>query len=277
MPELPEVETVVRDLVLPLTGERILSVWVSRKPLRRRWSARWGRLLAGHCIDRVHRRGKWILIDLDDGGYLSFHLGMSGQLTVVPAGAPRLSHTHMVIALGSAEQLRFRDIRRFGCATVFADAAELDAFFKKSKLGPEPFELDRNYWAQRLQATRRCLKAALLDQCLVAGVGNIYADESLFEARLPPTLRGTDIDPKQAERLRRAIVKVLVRAINRRGSSIQNYVGGSGLRGEYQHEFRVYGRTGEPCNRCCAPIARIRLAGRSTHFCPQCQKAVVSG
>jgi formamidopyrimidine-DNA glycosylase len=115
------------------------------------------------------------------------------------------------------------------------------------------------------------LKAVLLDQRVVAGVGNIYADESLHEARLHPTLRGRDLDAASAGRLRRAIVTVLTRAVERRGSSIRDYIGGSGLRGEYQHEFRVYGRTGEPCQRCGEAVERIRLAGRSTHYCPVCQ------
>src|SRR5207249_3463463 len=124
-----------------------------------------------------------------------------------------------------------------------------------------------------LSGTRRCLKAVLLDQSVVAGVGNIYADESLFEARLPPTRLGRDTTSAEANALRRAIVTVLNRAIERRGSSIRNYVGGSGLRGSYQEEFRVYGRTGEPCPRCRTPIERQRLAGRSAHNCPKCQRA----
>src|SRR5205085_3390634 len=139
-------------------------------------------------------------------------------------------------------------------------------------LGPEPFDLDPRYWRERLTATARCLKAVLLDQRVVAGVGNIYADESLFQARLHPALPGRGLGAGAADRLRRAITTVLERAIARRGSSIRNYVGGSGLRGGYQNEFRAYGRTGQPCPRCRTPIAQLRLAGRATHFCPQCQQ-----
>ena len=138
-------------------------------------------------------------------------------------------------------------------------------------LGPEPFDLTAADWKQSLEGTERSLKAVLLDQSVVAGVGNIYADESLFMAKLHPTCPGDRAKPKEADRLRRAIVDVLTRAIAGRGSTIRDYVGGSGLRGSYQDEFRVYGRTGKPCRRCRTAIERIRLAGRSTHFCPKCQ------
>jgi formamidopyrimidine-DNA glycosylase len=276
VPELPEVETVVRDLRPHLVGRRIRSVEVGQHRLRRSWTADTGPLLVGQRIHTVHRRGKWILFDLDEPLHLGIHLGMTGQLTVVPAAEPRADHTHVVIGLNPGkQQLRFRDIRRFGCTMVFPDQEALDRFFVDAQMGPEPFNLKRQYWRERLAATARCLKAVLLDQRVVAGVGNIYADESLFEARLHPTLLGRDLEAAAADRLRKAVVKVLNRAIDRRGSSIRNYVGGSGLKGEYQREFRVYGRAGEPCPRCRSRIERIRLAGRSTHFCPQCQKSLV--
>ena len=274
MPELPEVETVVRELRPLLVGRRFASVEVGRRHLRRRWSPDWGGLLVGRRIRGVRRRGKWILVDLADQHHLVIHLGMTGQLTVVPAGEPVAEHTHIVWVIDRGNrQLRFRDIRRFGSATVFAGAAPLDQFFADARLGPEPFELDAGYWRACLAKTSRCLKAVLLDQRVVAGVGNIYADESLFAARLHPTRLGRDTTAAEAERLRKAIVQVLLRAIAKRGSSIRNYVGGSGRRGAFQEEFSVYGRTGEPCPRCRGPVACVRLAGRSTHFCPRCQPA----
>jgi len=272
MPELPEVETVVRDLRPRLAGRRIVSVQASRKPLRERWSKRWGETLAGLRFEEVRRRGKWIVTRLDDGRHLLIHLGMTGQLTVVPAAQPRLPHTHLVIGLDEKDQqLRFRDVRRFGCAVLLGDAASLERFFIDKKLGPEPFDLQRLDWGRQLQATKRCLKAALLDQRLVAGVGNIYADEALFLARLPPTRLGCDTAGNEAERLRKAIVTILNFAIERRGSSIRDYLTGNGDQGGYQREFRVYGRTGLPCVRCRTRIECIRLAGRSTHYCPKCQ------
>jgi formamidopyrimidine-DNA glycosylase len=272
VPELPEVETVVRELRPHLAGRRVKAVGVSEKALRRPWSSEWEALLLGRRIDRLRRRGKWIILELDGGLFLVLHLGMSGQLTVVPAGEPVADHTHVVVALDrGSRQLRFRDIRRFGSATLFADREALDRFFAGSGLGPEPFDLDPAYWRERLAATDRSLKAVLLDQRVVAGVGNIYADESLFEARLHPARTGRSLTRAEAERLRRAVVTVLERAIEHRGSSIRNYVGGSGLKGRYQDEFRVYGRTDQPCPRCRTPIERARLAGRSTHYCPKCQ------
>jgi formamidopyrimidine-DNA glycosylase len=272
VPELPEVETVVRDLRPLLTGRRIKSVWTSRFKLRKPWTARWKGRLVGRQIESVDRRGKWIVLNLDDGEALVFHLGMTGQLTVRPAQRPGGDHVHLKLGLDRGMQvLSFRDIRRFGSATLVKDAKALQKFFDAAKLGPEPFGVDPEYWRQRLKAADRNLKAVLLDQRVVAGVGNIYADESLFEAKLYPGRRACRLTAAEAERLRKAIETVLTRAIKRRGSSISNYVGGSGLQGSYQKEFRAYGRTGEPCPRCKTPIAHMRLAGRSTHYCPRCQ------
>ena len=273
MPELPEVETVVRELRPRLVGRRIAAVTVSSLALRRHWSDEWGPRLVGRRVRAVGRRGKWILVALDRQLHLVIHLGMTGQLTVVPGGQPLAGHTHVVLDLDrGGDQLRFRDVRRFGSATLFEARGQLEEFFRQTGLGPEPFDVDAGYWAGRLAATSRCLKALLLDQRVVAGVGNIYADESLYEARLHPARPARNTGPADAGRLRRALVAVLRRAIAKRGSSIRDYVGGSGRRGAYQREFRVYGRPGQPCPRCRGPIARIRLAGRSTHFCPQCQR-----
>jgi formamidopyrimidine-DNA glycosylase len=274
VPELPEVETVVRDLRPLLVGRSLTSVRAGRRKLRRNWRRQWGRLLSGRGIDEVRRRGKWIVLRLEGDLQLVIHLGMTGQLTVVSADAPMLAHTHLVFGIAPGEdELRFRDIRRFGSASVFESGQSLEAFFRAGRLGPEPMGVEREYWQSCLDSTSRSLKAILLDQHVLAGVGNIYADESLFEARLHPARAGRELSPVEAERLRRAVGTVLRRAIDKRGSSIRNYVGGSGLRGGYQDEFRAYGRAGMPCRRCRTPLARIRLAGRATHFCPKCQAA----
>lgn len=273
VPELPEVETVVRELRPRLVGRRIAMVTASKKPLRRRWNPRWATLLKGRRVISVVRRGKWIRINLDCDLNLVIHLGMTGQLVVVAGREPLAPHTHLVFDLdGGREQIRFRDVRRFGSAMLFAARAPAEEFFRESGLGPEPFRLESAYWRGQLAKTRRCLKAVLLDQRVVAGVGNIYADEALFEARLHPSVLGRDLRPTQVERLRKAIPIVLKRAIDKRGSSIRDYVDGSGRQGEYQREFRVYGQTGNSCQRCATPIERVRLAGRSTHFCPKCQR-----
>ncbi len=262
MPELPEVETVVRDLRPLLVGRMMADLRRSRHRLRTEWRPGWRRRLHGRTVVRVDRRGKWIVIVLDDETRLLVHLGMTGQLRVMDAGEPSANHTHLTVALDAgAMELRFRDIRRFGTAIVLPGVSEADQFFLANGLGPEPFTLPAAYWREKLAETQRCLKAVLLDQRVVAGVGNIYADESLFEARLAPWQIAATTSRTEADRLRRAIAKVLERAIEGRGSSIRNYVGGTGLQGSYQREFRVYGCTGRPCQRCKRPIERIRLAG----------------
>jgi formamidopyrimidine-DNA glycosylase len=272
VPELPEVETVVRDLRPSLVGRRFSAVEVSGRPLRTPWVEEWGRVLPGRRVERVWRRGKWIVLALDRGYHLVIHLGMTGQLTVAATSEPRRDHTHLVLRLGRrGGELRFRDVRRFGSAALFPARATVDAFFAQCGLGPEPFDLDPRYWRRRLAQTGRCVKAVLLDQRVVAGVGNIYADESLFAARLHPTRLARDLSTAEARRLREAIASVLTRAIQKRGSTVRDYVGGSGLSGQYQNEHRVYDRKGQPCPRCGRPIECIRLAGRATHYCPKCQ------
>jgi len=191
----------------------------------------------------------------------------------MPMDAPVGPHTHIIAGLNRGRaQLRFRDVRRFGSATLFQGRTLLDRFFQENKLGPEPFDLEAEYFRDCLLRTERCLKAVLLDQRVVAGVGNIYADESLFLAKLHPAQLGRQTSVREANRLQTAIVQVLNRAIESRGSSIRDYVDGSGKKGSYQREFRVYGQVGKPCPRCKTSIVRIRLAGRSTHFCPRCQQ-----
>ena len=266
MPELPEVETVVRDLRPLLAGRTILRVGRSAESLRRPWRPVWSRRVMKARVVYVRRRGKWIVVELSSGALL-LHLGMTGQLTVVPAGEPRPDHLHLVFALDDGRELRFRDIRRFGSAEFFASAEAIDAELA-GKLGPEPFGLDAAYFREAMRASTRNLKALLLDQTIVAGVGNIYADEACFRARLRPARAGRSLAPEDADRLREAIEVVLLRAIDGRGSTIRDYVGGSGLMGSYQGELAAYGRTGEPCRACATPIACVRLAGRSSHFCP---------
>jgi formamidopyrimidine-DNA glycosylase len=275
VPELPEVETVVRDLRPYLRCRQLGRVRRhSRQALRTRWQPLWNIAIAGKRIENVWRRGKWILVTLENEAVLVFHLGMTGQLTVVAAATPVADHTHLIFDLDDGkQQLRFRDIRRFGSVTLFPSRQALEDFFVASRLGPEPFDVPAKYWRDCLRGSKRCLKAVLLDQRVVAGVGNIYADESLFEARLHPARLACALGNSEIDRLRRAVAKVLNRAIDRRGSSIRNYVSGNGRQGEYQNEFRVYGRTGEPCPRCGAAIENLRLAGRSSHYCPQCQQA----
>jgi formamidopyrimidine-DNA glycosylase len=271
---LPEVETVVRDLRPLLIGHVISSLRLSKQSLRRAWSPKWKTALVGQRMINLQRHGKWIFMVLANSRTVVIHLGMTGQLRVVPAASPMESHTHVVFGLdGSATQLRFRDIRRFGSVSLLAPDDNMEKHVEELGLGPEPFHVEAAYWRQQLTKTRRTLKAILLDQRVVAGVGNIYADESCFAARLHPGRGGASLTSQEVRRLAKAVPAVLSRAIGKRGSTIRDYIGGSGLRGGFQDEFSVYGRTGLPCLRCGKEICRIRLSGRATHFCPRCQKA----
>ena len=271
MPELPEVETIVRDLRPLLMGRKIVGVRKSKKKLRRPWLAEWNASAIGAKVEGLRRRGKWILVDLAGGPVLRAHMGMSGQFTVVPATEPHPDHLHVVFELDNGQELRLRDPRRFGSAEYFPDR-DVVAARMNAELGPEPFALDPGVFGTAVNGTTRNLKAILLDQTIVAGVGNIYADEALFRAKLHPARKGKSLKPDECDRLREAIEAVLTRAIESRGSTIRDYVGGSGLRGGFQNEFAVYGRTGEPCPTCKTPIACVRLAGRASHYCPACQK-----
>jgi formamidopyrimidine-DNA glycosylase len=270
MPELPEVETVVRELRPKLVGRRLRSVATSAKKLRFAWQPAWELRLTGRRVEAIRRRGKWIMIDLDDGAALLGHLGMTGKLRVVRADAQQEQHTHLVFALDDGHELRYRDVRRFGSLRYTPDAGDIESLMGEA-LGPEPWDLEPEEWYQSLRRSRRSLKAILLDQTVVAGVGNIYADEALFAAKLSPRLAGAKVNRKQAERLRRAIIAVLDRAIVARGSTIRDYVGGNGRRGRYQRKLLAYGRAGQPCSNCGRLIQCIRLAGRATHYCPRCQ------
>jgi formamidopyrimidine-DNA glycosylase len=265
MPELPEVETVVRDLRPLLVGRRLGAAVVGGK-LRRPWSGD----VSGAVVQALRRRGKWIVAELEPEGRLVVHLGMTGQLTVVGGGEAVADHVHVRFPLDDGRELRFRDVRRFGSVELFPDEAAVTAFLGE-RLGPEPDELEAEAFAAAVRGSKRPVKATLLDQTVVAGVGNIYADEALHRAGLHPERRGPTLTPAECERLRLAVAEVIAFAIEHRGSSIRDYIGGSGLRGEFQHEHRAYGRGGQPCLTCETAIRVVRVGGRSSHFCPQCQ------
>jgi formamidopyrimidine-DNA glycosylase len=271
MPELPEVETVVRDLRPLLCGRRIVAVSAGRKALRFKWQRAWAPLVVGRRIESIERRGKWLVFHLHGDSLLLGHLGMTGQMRVVAKADAKEPHTHLVFALDNGHEWRYRDVRRFGGLRRCADTDEAERILGE-RLGPEPWHLDPQSWQHELARSQRSLKAILLDQSVVAGVGNIYADESLFLARLWPKQQGSATTAAQAERLRRAMIDVLDRAIASRGSTIRDYVGGSGLSGEYQDALNVYGRTNQPCPNCQRLVQCMRLAGRSSHYCPGCQK-----
>ena len=276
MPELPEVETVVRTLRPRVLGARIRKVILARGDIVSPATIALQEVLAGRQITAIGRRGKKILIDLDDGNRFCIHLGMTGRLTAEQPSAPLLPHTHLVLGLGdapadatghdSATEVRFRDPRRFGGVWWLGCTDRGDG-----ELGPEPLTLAPGRLLKLLSRTRRAIKTALLDQRLVAGLGNIYADEALHAAAIHPTTPANELPEPAVYRLNRAIKQVLNRALRHRGSTLRDYMDANGQSGEFQKLHRVYDRAGEPCARCGTRIERIVLGGRSTHFCPVCQ------
>lgn len=273
MPELPEVETVVRSLRPQVKGRTIRAVKLGKHRLRAPWHSRWSLHVTGCTIVDITRRGKWMLLELSrPATHLIVHLGMTGRLLVEPAHAKPQLHTHFRFPLDDGqEELRFRDPRRFGSVTL-AETVAGQRFPQEAELGPEPFDLSPNELLASMQRSKRPLKAILLDQAVVAGVGNIYADEALYEAKLLPTRLGTSLTAKEAKRLQEVIVKVLTRAIETKGSTISNFYYGNDEAGGFQHEFQAYGRAKQPCYRCDRPMVGIRLAGRATCYCERCQR-----
>jgi formamidopyrimidine-DNA glycosylase len=263
MPELPEVETVARSIA-PLVGRKIVSAGIRpSRVLRGADPARLAAALEGRRITSVERRGKFILISLEGGGYLVVHLGMTGRLLL--GGAPG-KHTHAILRLDEGELL-YDDSRQFG-AFEYSDGIPE----RVARLGPEPLEIGFEAFAASLRRRKTRLKALLLDQSFLRGLGNIYADESLFRAGIHPLALAARVTPERARRLYAAIRAVLQEAIAAGGSSISDYVDAQGRKGFFQFSHRVYRRTGEPCPGCGTGIRRILVSQRSSHFCPKCQK-----
>jgi formamidopyrimidine-DNA glycosylase len=274
VPELPEVETIVADLRPHLAGRTIvrcdlLFPTIVRHPEPEVFID----AVTGTRIADMKRRGKYILIDVANDLLLVVHLGMTGQLRLVDGDKPLEKHTHAVFALDDGRQLRYRDPRRFG-RLLLGTEVDLLASKKLPRLGPEPidpeFIADDLY--RRLRKRRTALKAFLLDQGAVAGVGNIYADESLHRARLRPDRLAGSLSRKSARRLHESLRDSLLVAIANRGSSVDTYRDAWGEIGGQQEKLLVYGRAGEPCFTCGRPLALIRIAGRSTVFCRRCQR-----
>ena len=276
MPELPEVETVVRTLRPRLVGEAIRAVWSSGLALRQRRAvdeASLRRRCQGARVGAVCRRGKFILIDLQRrtrrAGTLLVHLGMTGRLRLESASAPREKHTHVVWRLSSGRELRFVDPRRFGWVAVAAAASELPEL---SALGPDALDgLERQAFAQSLAKSSAPVKSFLLDQRRLAGLGNIYASEALFRAGIHPRTLARGAVAK-ADELRRAIRRTLALGIKNCGTSFRDFVDANGDPGTNLDALMVYGRQDEACRTCGGPIRRSVDAGRSTFFCARCQR-----
>ena len=292
MPELPEVETIARGLAKRITGDVIESVWLGRKrePLKSP-AAEIASVLEQSRIEQVRRMGKHIVFDLEpiartpssaDGSRRKarargrtaavearaqwiVHLGMTGRLQVCDSQTEIAKHTHAIVKLASGREVRFVDPRRFGRLSV-ASTGDFDA------TGVEPLEVDLDRFVELFRGRKTPIKSALLNQKLLRGVGNIYADESLFRAGIRPRRRAASIPHEQLKKLYLSIREVLKEAIALGGSSVSDYVNADGEEGFFQLQHRVYGREGEPCLTCKTPIKRIVIAGRSSHYCPICQK-----
>jgi len=275
MPELPEVETVRRGLALKMSGRRILRAELRRPDLRRPFPPALAARLDGARIGNLGRRGKYILIELDSDGVLLLHLGMSGRITAGAADLPDAPHDHVVLRLDDGTVIRFNDARRFGLLD-YVKRGEEKQHPLLAGLGPEPLEPEFNgaYLATVLAGKMTPIKSALLDQRIVAGLGNIYVCEALFRAGVSPRRLAASIGRGRAEKLVAGIRSVLIEAIEAGGSSLRDYVQADGELGYFQHRWAVYGHEGDPCPGCdCGgAVRRIVQSGRSTFFCAKRQR-----
>jgi formamidopyrimidine-DNA glycosylase len=270
VPELPEVETVARDLRGLIVGATITDASVLwNRTLRNGSPETFADGTAGRRIEAVGRRGKQLVVSLDGGAFLTIHLKMTGQLFIVRQGTPEDPYVRLVLELDDGREIRFRDIRKFGRVGLYG-AAGVDPF---ARTGPEPLADSFTLAAFRrlIRGRKGRLKSLLLDQSFIAGVGNIYADEALWAARLHPLRTAKTLRPADERRLWLELRRILAEAVIRRGSSIDDYTAPDGD-GEMQEHLQVYQRAGEPCSRCGRPIRRIVVGGRATHFCSWCQR-----
>ena len=290
MPELPEVETIAAGVHARVHGQRVVRVWTSGKPQTfKSPEPEIAAALTGTRIESVRRVGKTIVMTVGAPSFpalservgsdktsteLLIHLGMTGRLLVCVPEVPLAPHTHAVLTLADAREIRFVDPRRFGRLSLHAHQPATDNLQPATFSGPgrEPLTISLDGFIALFHPRRTPIKAALLNQSLLHGIGNIYADESLFRASIRPTRQAARLTRAELARLRTSLVKVLRHAIRLGGSSVSDYVDADGARGFFQLRHRVYQRTGQPCLVCATPICRITLAGRSTHFCPHCQR-----
>jgi formamidopyrimidine-DNA glycosylase len=274
MPELPEVEIVCRGLARKLPGRRITEVRQNRHDLRIPFPSTL-KSIKGAKVTAISRRAKYILAHLDDGRTLILHLGMSGRLTVDPQGKKPEKHDHLLLALDNGKQVVFNDPRRFGLVTL-AKTKDLEQHKFFAHLGPEPFDkkFTGAYLSEKLKGKKIAIKLAIMDQRVGVGVGNIYASEALFSARINPRLAARSLKPAALKKLVAAIRKTLKAAIRAGGSSLRDYVQSDGSSGNFQRLFSVYGRKGKKCKGCTCNIQKtggvkkITQGGRSTFYCP---------
>ncbi|MGA1874079.1 MAG: bifunctional DNA-formamidopyrimidine glycosylase/DNA-(apurinic or apyrimidinic site) lyase [bacterium] len=271
MPELPEVETIVQSLRPHILGREISGITVL---LPKIIHAACGApdYLIGRTVTDIFRQGKTIIIDLSDGWHLRIHLKMTGQLLINLPGDPFLKHTHVVMSLdGNELELRYRDIRQFGFLQILTPE-EWGDWLGRNPTGPDPLEISLASFSSRLGRKKGRIKSVLLDQTFLGGLGNIYIDEILHQARIHPETSPVALSAEEIHFLYHRMQAILKAAIQKKGSSVRNYTEASGQRGQYQTLHQVYGRYALPCRHCGTLIAKTKVAGRGTCFCPQCQK-----
>jgi formamidopyrimidine-DNA glycosylase len=272
MPELPEVETIVRRLRLSLINKKIQRVQVLTPKILRLPPTIFVRTLTGAIIREIRRKGKLILIDLDPVGTLVLHLKMTGQVLLEPSSTPLDRHTHVIFFFFSSHfQMRYRDIRKFGFFDLIPKHLVEEPLYI-GKLGPDPFETSPSKFFQIVHSKNKTIKSLLLDQSVISGLGNIYVDESLFQARVHPQTRAMALSQGQVKNLFRIIKNILSQAIRMQGSTLKDYRRPDGTSGGFQNFHQVYGRTGHPCPACQSPILKIKVGSRGTHYCAFCQK-----
>ena len=273
MPELPEVETVRRGLERLVVGKTIGQVRVRYAKMIGTGVDSFVHDLPSQTIERIGRRGKYLLFYLT-GGVLVSHLRMEGKYLFYPDAVPERTHAHVFFEMTDGGTLVYEDVRKFGTMELLRKD-QLEAYFAARKLGPEPTEADFLLppFAAALSRSKKPIKPYLLEQTLVVGLGNIYVDEALWRARIHPARPAASLKPAEVKRLREQIIEVLQLGIEKRGSTIRTYRNALGEDGTMQDFLQVYGKTGQPCARCGSPIEKIKLGGRGTHLCPHCQKA----
>jgi formamidopyrimidine-DNA glycosylase len=272
MPELPEVETVRQTLIPLVVGKTIQDVSVFWPNIVKRPDVpAFIQQLKGQTIREIGRRGKFLKFIFDDVVLVS-HLRMEGRYLYEQKGAPRDAHTHIIFSFTDETELRYRDVRKFGTMHLFKKGEE-EGERPLAQLGPEPFShtLTIERLKQRLQKTNRKMKVVLLDQTVIAGLGNIYVDEVLFRSGIHPERQAHQLTDVEIAKLHTEIISTLQEAIEKGGSTIRTYVNTQGKKGTFQTELYVYGRKNEPCKRCGEPIQKITVAGRGTHYCRKCQ------
>ena len=269
MPELPEVQTVINDLIRESSGRKIIDIKTLTKSIWRYKYPRRGNIV-GADIAGIKRKGKYILITLSNNRMLITHLGMTGRMILTEPGKVPDKHTHVIIKFGDFD-IHYNDIRRFGFMDLVRSEKRGEVSYLRS-LGPDPFELDEEKFTGIVKSKKRMIKQLLLDQNTISGLGNIYSDEVLFAAGIHPRSNSYRIGKKRLARLYDVTIETLNRAIKARGSSVSDFVDGSGAPGKYQNFHYVYGREGKPCKKCGTLIIREIIASRSAHYCPRCQR-----